>query len=355
MKSKLVIYYEFGILELYYYQNNKNLDLYGSNDMYSLCDMHKVFGGYSLINRLDHGFNFPVNFSYTPIPKNYQTSLSFEDVCLTVAEEIWKKTDKVSLFWSGGIDSTTALVSLMMTNSNWKNCIEIYTDKVSVENEYPLFYNTFLKDANVHLFETTEKKDYSSYYQKQLFENKYVTDGNCGDWIWASGIINNYSDNIHTDYKIIYNKIKSNEFIHYPEILIDYIERVISFSPVKIKSIFDLSWWIAFTHRWDYNKITHTLNLRDLNYLYAMKPFFDDELFQKWSMSNHDKKVKNSLNTLKWPAKDLIYKYTKDETYKINKKQRNSIKHHIHYIPYNCVVNQNNIIKAIPLTDAFKK
>lgn len=353
------------MIEILYYSNNDRLfeitnkkycltNISFVSDVYSLCNMSRFFGGRCFINRLDYGFNFPVKFSHTPIPKEYQTNLSFEDVCLTVAEEIWKKTDNVSLFWSGGIDSTTILVSLMMTNSNWKNCIEIYTDKISIEKEYPFFYDTFLKDTNVRIFETKEKYNYLSYYKKELFENKYVTDGNCGDWLWTCGIINNYSNNINKDYKVIYDKIKSDYSIKYPKVLINYIERVVSFSPVKIKSIFDLSWWIAFTHRWDYNKITHTLNLGDLNYLYAMKPFFDHELFQKWSMSNHDKKIKDTLTTLKWPAKDLIYKYTKDENYRTNKKQTNSIAHQKYYTNNICIVNENNIIKTIPIDDIFK-
>ncbi|MFZ9878365.1 MAG: hypothetical protein ACO3EG_07500 [Chitinophagaceae bacterium] len=353
MYSGSVIYYNEEFLNGQRSKNKNILDVYGSLDMYSLCQIGRIFRGNSCINRLGDNFNLPVNFSYTPIPKDYETDLSFEDVCLTVAQEIWEKTDKVSLFWSGGIDSTTILVSLMMTNSDWKNCIEVYANKISVEKEYPFFYNTFLVDANVRILSTAGRGavgEYSSYYGKELFKDKYVTDGQCGDWLWASGIINEHPD-FKSGYEIIYDNIRQNW--EHSQIIIDYIEKVISFSPVKIESIFDLSWWIAFTHRWDFPKIIHTMQLKDLDYLYAMKPFFDHELFQKWSMSNHDKKVKDTLTTLKWPAKDLIYKYTKDENYRANKKQRNSITHGRCYSSDICIVRESGVVKTATLTELF--
>ena len=38
-----------------------------------------------------------------------------------------------------------------------------------------------------------------------------------------------------------------------------------------------------------------------------------------------DKKIKDTWETYKWPAKEAIYKYTKDEFYRKNKQKRGSL------------------------------
>ena len=40
--------------------------------------------------------------------------------------------------------------------------------------------------------------------------------------------------------------------------------------------------------------------------------FFDSTEFQLWSMNNPDKKIKDTLDSYKWIAKDYIYDYTND-------------------------------------------
>lgn len=288
------------------------------NQLECMFETGKIIKCHRPINRLKNDFLF--NFHSSPIPQNFNTSLSFEDVSLTVAEDIWKKTGNVSVFWSGGIDSTTALVSLMMTKTDWKNHIEIYTTKKAIEEEYPFFYDSFLKDANVKIMQSDE------LYNKQLFDNKFVIDGNLGDWLWCCGIAKTFGENYNQSYESFFsipqfvNNRLSTE-------IREYIQQNINLSPVPIKSVFDLCWWLTFTHRWDTSKMVHESNINDVNYLNSSNSFFDHELFQCWSMSNMDKKIKDTWKTYKWPARDLIYKFTGDNDYRLNKEQQNSMIH----------------------------
>jgi asparagine synthetase B (glutamine-hydrolysing) len=52
------------------------------------------------------------------------------------------------VFLSGGIDSTVALSALIMTNNDYRNRITVYTSEYSIQNEYPLFFDMFVKDMD---------------------------------------------------------------------------------------------------------------------------------------------------------------------------------------------------------------
>ena len=58
------------------------------------------------------GKNNLLNIGYDKIPSE-RTSVSFYDACMSRGVELWKRSmDKpITLFWSGGMDSTVALFS----------------------------------------------------------------------------------------------------------------------------------------------------------------------------------------------------------------------------------------------------
>ena len=54
-------------------------------------------------------------------------------------------------------------------------------------------------------------------------------------------------------------------------------------------------------------------------------PFYMTDDFQLWSMNNPDKKIKDTWSTYKWPAKEIIYDFTKDTEYRDTKIKRGSL------------------------------
>ena len=66
-----------------------------------------------VVDRTGHANNF--NFVYNPIPTNFDNVLSWKECCLKRAEELWKIGKPITLFWSGGIDSTVAFCALRET------------------------------------------------------------------------------------------------------------------------------------------------------------------------------------------------------------------------------------------------
>jgi hypothetical protein len=55
-------------------------------------------------------------------------------------------------------------------------------------------------------------------------------------------------------------------------------------------------------------------------------PFFVATDFQLWSMNNTDKRIKDHWRTYKWPAKQVIYEFTRDADYRDNKIKLGSLR-----------------------------
>ena len=88
-------------------------------------------------NKLDlienHLIDIPTNFTST-----------FEEVTNRRAEELWDIGKPIRLWWSGGIDSTCALVSLLKTRRLDTNLI-VYLSTDSVQ-ENPRFYDLLINN-----------------------------------------------------------------------------------------------------------------------------------------------------------------------------------------------------------------
>lgn len=317
------------------------IKFYNSESVYSSC-VKKLFDEHSTtyINQIvgqkyvgkllnitgpiDRRGTFGNLFDYTPLPKNFNTDYSFSDVALQAAENIWKSAENktVSLLWSGGIDSTTALVALMQTNSKWKQQIKIITSNYAISQEYPLFFQKFLNEnVNVLLLKNME------FFEANLYnEQTYVVDGSCGDQIWGCNILRFLTDIRTKPFTLFFKTpIFDNYCYANKKLVSQYIEEVVEQFPVKITTISHMFWMLTFIYKWDHVRWRHMSCVRDPSVHHNMHNFFNTELFQKWAMSNLEKKIGDTWNTYKQPAKDFIYEFTNDEDYRVNKLQHESL------------------------------
>jgi hypothetical protein len=272
------------------------------------------------INRL--GGNYFFNFGYSELPTVTETSKNFSEVAISAAENLWSKNKHVCLFWSGGIDSTTALVALMMTNEHWKDALTIYSSQYAIDTEYPLFYDRYLKDADIRLLNGLE------FYDISLYENDHIfVDGFCGGQIWPRVLPPNYgSENELEKYLKFCNEPYSAYYSTFNftrnDLVIDYIEAQIEKFPMKIETVPELVWMLGFTHRWDPVRRRHMSCIPDQRHIHRMNCFFDTVEFQQWAMSNlkyNSMGSSWSANRCKLPAKDFIYSFTNDQDYRDNK------------------------------------
>ena len=111
--------------------------------------------------------------------KNY-TESTFKDICLNRGYEFVQISNqkKIAVMWSGGLDSTTLLCSLIMNDINRSRLVILYT-KDSVK-EYPFFYEYLRKHGYTLLH-----MDRATYHKVLTNPNYYITSGSCGDELFS--------------------------------------------------------------------------------------------------------------------------------------------------------------------------
>ena len=104
-----------------------------------------------------------------------------------------------------------------------------------------------------------------------------------------------------------------------------FTEEYVSKCPFEVKTPFDFTWWVAFTTKWQWIDRRLFGNLPDPSGYKNMLSFFNHPQFQIWSMTNHDLKHKGTYKTYKWPSKEYIYSWNKDEDYLNHKTKEKSL------------------------------
>ena len=275
------------------------------------------------INRLQPGI-FKFDHS-CPIPNDLSNAPTFQQAATYTARDILNQAGDrpIGVFWSGGIDSTVALVALMQECEHWQERLIIYTSNYAIQHEYPVFYHNFLQQANVVLL---EPKD---FFDANLFrQNIFMVDGNLGDQVWGINLTIDQPDFCHRPYPALFdwqhfrNRVGEKQWL---DATVSYIEQQIKHFPAPVKSLFDLLWMLTFTHKWNFNRLKHMSRVPDITLLHQMHCFYDSYHLQRWSMATTDSRIKDSPESYKQAAKDFIYLYTKDQIYRDTKLQQNSM------------------------------
>jgi len=249
---------------------------------------------------------------------------NFKEICLDRAREILKKQEEIKkpiyLFYSGGIDSTLVLVSLLMVED-----ITVLREKVFIVMtqesiaEYFLMYHKVIRP---------NFKILSADRITELFDSSgIILTGSQGDKIFGTdriseiyriGMFDQAFDPLN-DFIIKYWVSKGIEE-RSAEVWFELIKNQSSDFGISLETNFDLLWWFNFNFEWqsEYflfslrsnNKLTEEYHK---NFIFA---FFDSADFQQWSMVNRSQRIKKTWNSYKFPAKDIIFEYTGDTDYR---------------------------------------
>lgn len=251
-------------------------------------------------NTIDFGFKYK---TLTPIPDYKYFTDTFEQVCDARAVELVNKAEanncKINLMWSGGIDSTTALVALLKTGK--KERINVVLSKASI-GEYPKFYRDVIQ--------TELAQQHSVVESPKLALNSLDINltGELGDQMFGSAAI----------FKAFKKKKLFERYETY--IAPDFLERLseqIKKCPIELNTTFDFLWWFNFSMK--YQNVQFRIYPSVQMPFGTITHFFDTEDFQHWSFNNPDKKIKTTLESYKYIAKDYIFAYHQDENYLENK------------------------------------
>lgn len=284
------------------------------------------FFGATLIDRtetLDSGLKFRI---IDKIPKG-TCQLSFEEICTLRARQIINQTKAgFKILWSGGIDSTLALVAILieLKKSDELHRLTIVLSKESIL-EYPTFFDDIIKDKLEYQF--IDKTIYDSITSSDI-----IVTGEHGDQLFGSDKLKYpiLSGDAYSPFEeiidfIISRKLGSEKYTYD---IIDYLAPLIKKAPFKIITLYDYMWWLNFSLKWQTVslRLIHGLNRTASDLEKTVFHFFKNEDFQKWSISNHDKKIKKEWNSYKFIAKEFIYTYHQDTNYLINKEKEPSLK-----------------------------
>lgn len=300
--------------------------------MEKFCHLFKMFSLELVSIDRSGTIKFPIRTEIlSPLPEFKIMKKTFSEICSERAKQLIEKIDdnnqKIYVFYSGGIDSTLVLVSLLkVVNEEQKKRIVVLMSEESVK-ENPVFFERHINNKlcveNISIFPDLIGVDdvfVSGENSEDLFCINIFTEFR--RLYGISKLNENYSRETIIDF---FNS--RNEKEEYNIFWVDLIERVCSKSPIKLKTFLHYFWWIGFCFRWQtcqykFIMFVKEKNKAKVNHKYMKEnfiTFFDTIDFQLWSMNNLDLKIKDTWKSYKYLAKDIIYEFDGNEEYWKNK------------------------------------
>lgn len=237
-----------------------------------------------------------------------------------VADKIYEKAGNrtIVVMWSGGVDSTSALVSLMK-HAKFKEYLDAGRFKVAMSSssilEYPwFFYNKILPSIPFVL---------ADHDKLMLDPNVFMITGDGGDYLIGNTDtpifeVNGSTDNLCADkselWKYLSKEEPSGKFRF-------FVEELCKHAPFEIKSVNQAYWWLGqcFTHQGEmvlaylWSTVTDLTEMVTFNKVYR---FYLDDLFNTFSfeyMSTNP--YYTDFNSVRKFAKDYIVDFTGDAEY----------------------------------------
>lgn len=297
---------------------------------------------YSIVSPVDSTNTIQTPFrmeNIFPLPPLRPISRTYEQLCDARACELLTRAEALDeplyVSYSGGIDSTLVLVSLL------KNASQAQKDRIivllSAESitENPRFYHEHIL-GNVQVMPGMRLPLLMG--GAGIFTSGELNDQLFGSDIVASLISMHGTQIIHAPYdsativKLFNHSIRNEEIARN---VVRTLEKVKGAAPVPLETNYDGLWWFNFAMKWQ------SVYLRALSFVHPSRahlitkeyaqhhlaPFFGTDEFRQWSMNNRDKKIKDSWSSYKWLCKDIIYAYNGDRDYRDHKLKKGSLSH----------------------------
>lgn len=239
------------------------------------------------------------------IPKAELTyhNMSFLDIALRRASEILRSNQPVCVKWSGGSDSTLALLALIDQASSLDQ-IEILLTWESIRESGSLFDQTILPLKLPIRFDTT-RCNAELAYTGDRGDELYI-DGNVGDQLFGTPKIN-----LSFDLESPWYDFKYQNFL-------EVVAPSVALSPRPIQNQRDLLWWLFFN--FSYNSVANANKImRPKSVAERSISFYDSDEFQIWAASTdtyYDLTGyrKPMMTAIKFLSKHEVYSKTKIKT-----------------------------------------
>jgi len=208
-----------------------------------------------------------------PVVDHSAPKQDYYDICMNRAQQLLAQNRQINVLWSGGVDSTVALFSLLRSADNLDQ-INIYGSLESIVESGGM-YDRYIKPLGIRLkFNQVRTKGIPFTYDSEDPEQLYVS-GDCGDHLY--GPRNFFSlpgqDNAGPWYE------------GYSNDLLDLTAPTIEKSPRKIETAADFKWWLEYNFCWigGYNDTRRCL---PESFAKRIHPFYTTPEFQTWTLTN---------------------------------------------------------------------
>ena len=324
--------------KLYYYTIKQSefwedIEKHSSSDGMFWFDGLKKYNSFSMMARAGE-WDMPFEYEITPgyeIPKYDPTfNKPFDQIMDEKALQIRNRIragEKFALMYSGGIDSTAILVSLIKNlNAEEFESITLFTSR-SAEYENPYFWQKYiLNKINI--------VDSKTVPVSNLVESGFtIITGDNGDSIFGTFVslefyvkhgstfsekhYSNYADELSNFFAFD----NSERGLKCGRMMYEKYDRNIRSVDVPIYTIHDYFWWTIFNLKYTECSIRGSINVNKKmpvkTYLDLVVNWFNDEDYQKWSMvnNNNGQKIKSYISTYKYIIRKYIYDFDKNDWY----------------------------------------
>lgn len=274
------------------------------------------------------------------LPPFERTTERYDDLCLRRARGLLDRASasgrQLALTYSGGIDSSLCLVSLLQAATPAERSRLVLLMNKSSIVEHQSLYDRHIR-GRLELVPTER-------FPALLGDRRYVlVTGEGNDQLFGSAVLERLirhfgpellgwaatRDNVVRCFDAVLDDRAASERV------VDVLQLVVAAAPVPIDTVHQWFWWINFTCKWQcvYTRVLFYTRpksraLVDRAYVgdgYEM--FFSPPSFQQWSMSNADRLIGREWRTYKQVCKDVIHAFSPDETYRVEKTKKPSLMH----------------------------
>lgn len=284
-----------------------------------------------------HQLNTPWSLAPTvcPIPELTHCEENFDNVIDSIADrfcqQVLQSGKTPYIAWSGGIDSTSILVSLLKTgNTDFLKKLIVLHNKNSIK-ENPYFYYRFINQKL-----QTQNID-TLVVDSSNFDKIVIVDGEAGNQCmgWRAIHVHSYYQNfdlLDKPWRTVSDLTTlipgSNEFA------VQLIKDSIDHAPIDINTVYDFIWWTNFNFKFDNvlikKVIFYTKNLTaqqtQMFYDQSLYRFYAHPDMQIWSMISTNQRRENTRNFVsKWIPKNYIYQFDRNDLWYSSKKEEASV------------------------------
>jgi hypothetical protein len=224
------------------------------------------------------------------------------------------------LWWSGGIDSTCALVALLNTKRSGDELI-VYLSNRSIE-ENPNFYD-ILKNMKISL--QWHDDDNYIFDNVENWNGKTINvNGGGGDELFIS--ITEYKKRGHGIETLNLKELFEIKDTHWSNVttneeLLQIIYDYITISPYNIETCWELMWWLNRTIDDLCSRYMSPKFLKDPSVYSLEHSFFYSKDFDLWAFAN----PYAGHESYKGPLKKFIYNFDKNKAYFEHKQKISSL------------------------------